>query len=284
MYYLLIAILYPLSLLPPGILYLLSDTVYVLLYYVTGYRKDVVRDNLVNAFPEKNAKEIEQIMRRFYRSFCDQWIETVKLLSISEYELNKRVKGNWEEFQALDAEGKNTYAMLGHTFNWEWANVACQYNCAQQFAGVYLPVTNKAFDRLMLRIRSRSGSWLISMKAKKSAFQRLNTVRYIVGLMADQNPSVTEVATWLPFMHREAPFFRGAEAMARRAKAAVVFAGIKKTKRGYYEIQLHRFCSDASQVEQGEILQAYVKFIEQQLHDQPENWLWSHRRWKHVKK
>jgi KDO2-lipid IV(A) lauroyltransferase len=85
-------------------------------------------------------------------------------------------------------------------------------------------------------------------------------------------------------MHREAPFFRGAEAMARRAKAAVVFAGIKKTKRGHYEIELHRFCDDASQLQQGEVLQAYVQFIEKQLHDQPENWLWSHRRWKHVRK
>lgn len=284
MYYLLIAILYPLSLLPLGILYLLSDVAYFLLYYVTGYRKDVVRDNLVHAFPEKSPAETEQIMRRFYRSFCDQWIETVKLLSVSERELNRRVKGNWEVFRALDAEERNTYALLGHTFNWEWANVACQYNSPQQFAGVYLPVTNKAFDRLMLRIRSRSGSWLISMKAKKSAFQRLNTVRYIVGLMADQNPAVTEVAAWVPFMHREAPFFRGAEAMARRAGAAVVFAGIKKIKRGYYEIQLHRFCADASQLKQGEILQAYVRFIEQQLREQPENWLWSHRRWKHVRR
>lgn len=284
MYYLLLAILYPLSLLPLPVLYLLSDATYFLLYPIAGYRKSVVRDNLVHAFPGKSAAEINRIMRRFYRSFCDQWIETVKLLSISQKELNRRVTGNWDVFRELDAEGRNTYALLGHTFNWEWANVACQYNSPQQFAGVYLPLTSKPFDRLMLRIRSRSGSWLISMKAKKSAFQRLNTVRYIVGLMADQNPSVTEVATWLPFMHREAPFFRGAEAMARRAKAAVVFAGIKKTRRGYYEIQLQRFCTDASQTEQGEVLKAYVRFVEQQLQEQPENWLWSHRRWKHVRR
>lgn len=284
MYYLLLAILYPLSLLPLPVLYLLSDFAFVLLYYVTGYRKKVVLDNLSHAFPEKTAEELQQIMRRFYRSFCDQWIETVKLLSITKRSLNKRVKGNWEVFEALDREGKNAYALLGHTYNWEWANVACQFNAPQQFAGFYQPVSNKAFDRLMMRMRSRGGGWLISMKAIKEGFQRLQGVRHIVGMIADQNPGAPDVAMWLPFMHREAPFFKGPEQMSRRAKGAVVFAGIKKIKRGHYQITLQKIWDDASVTTTGEITETYVDFMEQQLRAQPENWLWSHRRWKHKRK
>ena len=280
MYYLLLFILYPLSLLPLWVLYLLSDFTFVLLYHVTGYRKGVVMDNLKHAFPEKTEQELREIMRRFYRSFCDQWIETLKLLSISPKNLNKRITGNWEVFHDLDKEGKNAYALLGHTFNWEWASAAVQLNAPQKFAGFYQPVSNKAFDKLMLRLRG-FGGWFISMKAIKEGFQKLQGTRHIVGMIADQNPGAPDVAMWLPFMHREAPFFKGPEQMSRRAKGAVVFAAIKKVKRGHYQITLEKKWDDASVTSAGEITQAYVRFMEQQLNNQPENWLWSHRRWKH---
>lgn len=280
MYYLLLFILYPLSLLPLRVLYLFSDAIYVLLYYVAGYRKPLVLDNLTKAFPEKTETEIKAICKQFYKNFCDQWIETLKLLSISEKELNRRMKGNWEVFHQLHSKGKNTYALLGHTFNWEWANVVCQYNAPQQFAGIYMPVTNAAFDRLMQRIRTRSGAWLISMKAKRG-FQKLDGVQYIVGLIADQNPPVIKTASWHNFMNREAPFFNGPELLAKRAKAAVVFAGIRKIKRGYYEVQLIPYADDASTLQNGKLMQDYVLFMEEQIRNQPANWMWTHNRWKH---
>lgn len=280
MYYLLLFILYPLSLLPLRMLYLLSSGMYLVLYYVIGYRKQLVLDNLRQAFPEKSKEEIGHICKKFYHSFCDQWIETLKLLSISEKELNRRIKGNWVVFHQLYDEGRNTYALLGHTFNWEWANVACQYNSTQQFAGVYMPLESNAFDRVMQRIRTRSGAWLISMKAKRG-FSKLDGVQYIVGLMADQNPSVVKAATWHMFLHREVPFFNGPELLAKRAKAAVVFAGIKKVKRGYYEIDLQPYAYDASTLPPGKMMADYVSFMERQIREQPENWMWTHNRWKH---
>lgn len=280
MYYLLLAILYPLSLLPLPVLYLLSDAMYFLVFRLVGYRKELVYDNLRHAFPDKRTDELHTIRKQFYRNFCDQWMETIKLLSISERELNKRITGNWHVFHQLHEKEKNAYALLGHTFNWEWANVVCQYNVRQQFAGFYMPVDNAAFDRLMMKARARSGAWLISMKAKK-AMQRLADVQYIIGLVADQNPSALQHAVWLEFMNRETAFFSGPEKLARRAKAAVVLAGIKKIKRGYYSIQLELLTEDASQTEEGFVMQQYVQFMEQQLHDQPANWLWTHRRWKH---
>ncbi len=283
MYHLLLAILYPVSLLPLRILYGISDAGYFVIYHLLGYRKEIVRSNLVHAFPAKSAGEIEVIMKRFYRSFCDQWIETVKLLSMSSGNLNKRMKGNWEVLQKLAAEGRNSYLLTGHTFNWEWANAAVAINTPQAYACVYLPASSKAFDRLMLRIRTRLGALMISMKGLLSGFKQLAGKQYILGLAADQNPAVTEVAEWLPFMNREAPFFRGPEQMPRRAKAAVVLIGIRKEGRGYYKATLERLCDDASVMEAGSILRGYVGFIERQMELQPENWLWSHRRWKHVR-
>jgi len=264
------------------VLYLLSDLACFVLFDIAGYRKKVVMDNLRHAFPEKSEQEIKHIARKFYHSFCDNWLEMLKLLTISKEDLMSRMMGNWEIFKQLDDEGLNTYALLGHTFNWEWGSVITQYHAPQQFAGVYMPLANKGMDRLIERIRTRSGAWLISMKAKKG-FQRLNGVRYIVGLIADQNPSNMNGALWLPFMHREAPFFKGPEQLARRAKAAVIFAGIKKVRRGHYAIHFEILTRDASHMQDGEIMKAYVLFMEQQLRTQPENWLWTHKRWKHTR-
>jgi KDO2-lipid IV(A) lauroyltransferase len=282
MYYVLLIVLYPLSLLPLRVLYVLSDILYVVGYLLAGYRKDVVLENLQHAFPEKSIDELKKIRKDFYRAFFDQWIETLKLLSVSEKELKRRIQGNWEVFHRLHREGKNTYAMLGHTFNWEWANVVCQYEVEQQFAGIYMPVDNAAFDRLLQRTRKRSGAMLISMKAKKGMLQ-LQAKQYIVGLMADQNPSNMQQVAWLNFMHREAPFFNGPEKLARRTKAAIVFAGIKKVRRGHYKVHLQCVTEDASQEPEGQILKQYVSFMEQQLHEQPANWLWTHKRWKYKK-
>jgi KDO2-lipid IV(A) lauroyltransferase len=122
------------------------------------------------------------------------------------------------------------------------------------------------------------------MKALKTGLSALRDRQYILALAADQNPSVPDVAEWLIFMNREAPFFKGPEQMSRRAKAAVVFAGISKIKRGYYRINLYRFCDDASKTNAGDILKGYVSFLETELRKQPENWLWTHRRWKHTRK
>lgn len=281
MYYLLLIIFYPISLLPMWLLYRLADVAYLILYYLMGYRRQIVYDNLKHAFPNKTDKELIQIQKANYKHFCDQWIETLKLLSISRKELDRRVVANWEVFQRLGEEQKNTYALMGHTFNWEWANVACAWNVPQLYACIYLPLSSSPFDKMMLKIRSQSGALMISMKALKKGLVQLRDTTYILGQAADQNPSVTEVAEWLPFMNREAPFFRGTEQMARRAKAAVVFVGLKRVKRGYYEINLQHQCDDASLEEVGSILKSYVNFMEQQLTHQPENWMWTHRRWKH---
>jgi Kdo2-lipid IVA lauroyltransferase/acyltransferase len=279
-YYLLIFLLYPLSLLPLPVLYVAADGLYVLLYYVVRYRRKVVGDNLLHAFPEKSPHERLAIERQFYRNFCDQWMEMLKLLTITREELNRRMPGNWEVFHALNDARINSYSLLGHTFNWEWANVACQWNAPQQFLGVYMPVKNAGVNRLLCRIRTRGGGLLVSMKAKKGLSAPTNRT-FTMGLIADQNPSNLKAALWQPFMHREAPFFKGPEQLARRHKGAVVLAVMSKERRGHYRVVLKLFTDDASALPEGEVMKAYVQFLAQQLQREPANWLWSHKRWKH---
>jgi KDO2-lipid IV(A) lauroyltransferase len=281
MYYLLLILLYPLAALPLRVLYVLSDVFYFFVYHVFGYRKELVLDNLKHAFPEKSEKEIRVICAKFYRNFCDQWIEMLKLLTITEKELSRRFTGNWELLEQLRIEGRNAYVFLGHTFNWEWANVASQYNIKQQMAGVYLPLESKAFDRFVLKLRKRANGMMVSMKAKKEAFAELNKVQHVLGLIADQNPSNLNNVQWVKFMGREAPFFIGSAYMAKKGKVAIVLSKIVKLKRGYYQLVMERLCDDASSMDAEVIVHAYVSHLEEQIRQQPENWMWTHRRWKH---
>ncbi len=265
---------------PFWLLYRISDLCFVLIYYVWGYRKNIVLNHLTQSFPEKSTTELKQIGKQFYLSFCDQWIETLKLMSISKASLNKRIKGNWQVFEALAKANKNVYALLGHRFNWEWANVACSYNSVQQFAGIYLPLSSKIADRLMLYIRKRSGSVLIPADNMLPYLKDLKNNVHIIGFMADQTPANLKTATWFQFFNKPAPFLNTPEKAARRAKTAVVYAGIKKLKRGYYSIELTKISNDASLEEEGFITRKYVQMLHNEILQQPYNWLWTHRRWK----
>lgn len=282
MYYLLLVILYPISWLPFFLLYRISDLGYFIIYHILGYRKEVVWDNLKHAYPAKTDAELERIRRKFYLNFCDQWIETIKLLSISPEALNRRFRADWSIAQRVLAAKSPAYLLIGHCFNWEWATSAMAQNIpGGKFVALYLPLTSPAFDRLMLKLRSRTGAVMVSMKNLKGGLQKAAGLNHVLGLAADQNPAVTEVADWISFMHRPAPFFRGPDQMPRRAKAPVMMGGVRKVKRGYYEATLEVLTMDASQLGQGEVLRAYVKFLEDALEAQPEIFLWSHRRWKH---
>ncbi|OSZ82754.1 hypothetical protein CAP35_05685 [Chitinophagaceae bacterium IBVUCB1] len=281
MYYLLLILLYPIAALPLRVLYVISDVLCLLLYRVFRYRADVVMDNLRHAFPDKDEAAINAITKDFYKSFCDQWIEMLKLLSVSNKELTRRFTGNWDILEQLRQENRNAYVLMGHCFNWEWANVVSQLNIRQQMAGVYLPLENKAFDRFVLKLRNRAGGMMISMKARKEAFAMLQQKLHVLGLIADQNPSNLNNVLWVNFLHRDAPFFVGLAYMAQKNKAAIVLSNIVKTKRGHYQLTMERLCDDASAMQAEDIVHAYVKHLEKQIRYQPANYMWTHRRWKH---
>lgn len=283
MYYLLLIFFYPLAALPLRVLYIISDVVYFFLFRIFRYRVDVVTDNLRSAFPEKTAAEIKDITRQFYHNFCDQWIEMLKLLSVSDEELSERFTGNWEVLEQLRLENRNAYVLMGHSFNWEWANVVSQLNIKQQMAGVYLPLENKAFDRFVLKLRNRAGGMMISMRLRKEAFAELSKKLHVLGLIADQNPSNLNNVLWVNFMHRDAPFFVGLAYLAQKNRAAIVLSKIVKNSRGYYKMTMKRLCDDASTMPADDIVRQYVAFLEEQIHEQPESYMWTHRRWKHTK-
>lgn len=281
MYYLLLFIFTILSWVPLRVLYLFSDILYVTLYHVFKYRKEVTMHNLQLSFPEKNNEELIQIAKKFYKNLCDSVVETIKLFSISKIELNKRMSCNWEEFDKMTVENRNGQAYMSHQFNWEWATVLCNWQAPRRFTGLYMPLTNKAFDKLYLYLRARSGTLLIKVQDMQKEMSAVQQEKILWGFIADQNPSDPKRVSWNQFLNRKTAFFKGPEFVARRYNNIVYFGEIVKIKRGYYSIKIKLAYDNPKYTQEGEITEAYVRHLEDSIKRQPENWVWSHRRWKH---
>jgi len=280
MYYIIYPIFYLLSLLPWRVLYFISDGVYGLIYYVFGYRKEVVMKNLVIAFPGKTEIERIRIAKDFYHNFTDTFIETIKLISVSDKEFDKRFTSNIEVINELYDTGKNAQMFTGHFFNWEFANLGFARNAKFPLVFVYLPLGNKAFNKIIVDLRARYGSMMLSSAEFKHKFKEIVHGRYALGLAADQNPGSPDNAYWVPFFNRLTPFFPGPEKGAKTNNMICAFGHFYKIKRGYYHFQFEIITTTPNDLEPGELTRQYVALLEKAIRKEPANYLWSHRRWK----
>lgn len=283
MYYLVYAFLYLLSLLPYCLLYALSDGIAFLLMHVIHYRKEVLHKNLSIAFPEKSEEERTVIIRKFYRHFTDNFIETIKLLSISEKEIQRRFKTiNPELIGQLAQEGKDVTVVLGHFFNWEYANQAYALQIPQSLIVVYMPLSSPIFERIFVKLRTRFKTKLVAATKYAQEIKQFQSERKTLILVGDQNPGMVDRSFWTPFFGKMSPFVNGPEKSARFADNAVLFCHIKATeKRGFYTSQVELITHDARETSKGEITKKVRDILEKDITEQPWNYLWSHNRFRH---
>lgn len=281
MYYIVFGFFYLISHLPMRMLYIISDGVYLVVYYFIGYRKKIVMGNLAIAFPEKSNAERVKIAKAFYHNLIDSFIETIKLITASKRFLQKRVTANWEVLEPLFAKGKNCQLHLGHTFNWEWGHHVLSSFTKYQVLVVYMPLSNALLEKLMYNLRVRHGSKFIAAGNMSRAMEEFKDTRYLLGLVADQSPGKLHSAYWMNFFNMPTGFISGPEIGARTGNLPVVFASIVKPKRGYYHAVLEVACEEPALLKEGELTLQYARYMEKVIRANPEMWLWSHRRWKH---
>lgn len=283
LFYLFYTLVWIITLLPLRVLYILSDFLYLILFFFPGYRKKVVSTNLKNAFPEKTNAERRAIEKKFYRHLADMFIETTKIIHLSEKENRERFTiENPELLSRLFSEGKDIIAVLGHYNNWELMTVLPRlfdYN----FISVYKPLKNKYFERLLNSFRSRYGNVLtpMSMVIREIISHKKNNIRTFTVLLSDQTPAKGDIQFWTHFLSQDTPVYLGAEKIARKYGMAVVFLNYRKVKRGYYSMKYEIICENAADMPEYAVTEAHVKRLEEIIRENPEYWIWSHRRWKH---
>ena len=278
---------YLIALTPFGLLYLKSDIYAFLLYHVVRYRRKVVRDNLVKSFPEKSIQEIKKIEKRFYRNFCDLTVEICKLMRMKPDEMASRVTfTNPELLQSLYEKGRSVFTSIPHSGNWEWYGKLMHTVSKHKASAIYKKVKNPYFEDFMKKLRMNFDQdreeMIEASTALKTLVRRKDMVNAIL-IVADQSPRGVASDYWTDFLHHDTCWFYGLEKMARLLDYAVVFVEMKRLGRGRYSVTFDLICEDPKSMEEGAIMEQYVRRVERFIQEKPDNWLWSHRRWKHTR-
>lgn len=280
---LLYALLWSLSLLPWFVLYRISDLLTLIGFYGVKYRKKVVLDNLAIAFPEKTQAERNRIAWKFYRLLMDTLVESIKLITLSKEATQKKFTGDASVINEVMSKGRNLQVMAMHNFNWELVNHNISMQLTYPFIGVYMPIANPFFENLMRKIRTRYGTKLIRATKFREEFPAYKNIHHILALVADQSPGDPNKAFWYPFFGKLTPFVTGPERGARMNGTAVLFGHFYPVRRGHYTFDWKIVTENAAELPEGELTRMYVEFVEASIRKSPENYLWSHRRWKHAK-
>lgn len=282
-YILTYSLVWMLHLLPERILYLISDLLYLLAYYVVGYRKKVVYNNLEKAFPDYNQPEIRRTAKRFYHHLCDIMLESAVFHFYSEKKALKKITyKNPELLNEIHRSGKHVMAVVGHYGNWEYLSTLCLVT-DHPFIGIYKPLKNKYFDQMVVRNRTRFGANVTPMEKIARLLIDYNNRKepVLTVFLGDQRPMFHQIQYWTKFMGRDTPMYLGTEKLARKLDAAVVFLKFRKPKRGRYEVEAELICDEPGRLKPYEITERHVRILEEMIREEPAYWLWSHRRWKH---
>ena len=285
-YRLLYGLTYAVSLLPFWLLYLIADFFFLLVYFIIRYRRKIVWKNLSTSFPEKSEAELRQISRQFYRWLCDYFVETVKLLSISNERLLRRIEFRGvEQLEECFDRGQDCAAILGHYCNWEWLSatgLAFHRHPNAVMGLIYHPLYNDAFDRLFIDIRKAHGGDCIP---KKDILRHLLTYRRdgrrsLFGYISDQSPRWKDIHLFLPFLNHETPVFTGGERIMRKMDDAVFYLDMERPCRGKYVCTMRLISAHAAQEEENAITHRYFQMLEENIRRAPAYYLWTHNRWK----
>lgn len=288
MQYLAFIIVYPIlffiSILPFRVLYFFSDLAYILVYYIIGYRKSTVKLNLKLTLPHLTDEERIRVEKKFYRHFCDSFIEMIKTMTISDKEIAKRFKlENIEIVHEFERKGKSIVLICAHYGSYEWLLIMNKYLTTHKGFGVYKKIRNKYFDKLVRDIRGKFEAELIDTK-ETIPLMRENQKKGILayyGFISDQSPKIYRVPYWGMFFGMEVPVQTGAEMLAKKLDMNVMFVKGKKLKRGYYSAEFIPFEETPKDVPNFEITDRFLRLLEQQITEEPAYYLWTHKRFKH---
>jgi KDO2-lipid IV(A) lauroyltransferase len=270
------------ALLPLCVAYVISDGFYFLAYYLIGYRKKVVKENLTRSFPQKTPEEITRISKKYYHFLCDLLIEALKGVSMSKKQVLKRHKLlNEELIEPYYKAGRSIVGVSGHYANWEWAALSGGIQVPYPLIAFYKPMSNRYIDVYMKKRRAKFNCTLASIKETYSTFEQNYKRPSVFMMVGDQSPTNLKECFWIDFLNQDTPCLHGIEKYARMYNLPVVYVDIQRVKRGYYEMTFTVLTENPTELPTGGVNQLYFSKLESVIKADPAYWLWSHRRWKH---
>ncbi len=288
MYYCVYGAMKLISLLPFCCIYLISDFLYYIVYYVVKYRRKVVTENLRYSFPQKTAKELQIIEKKFYHHFCDLVLETLKLISATDKQMAKRMKYiNVDDMEKHYKENRSVMLLTSHYGNWEWTSTFSRHLPEDKpVYQVYKKLKSTTFDKIMYKIRKKFGAENVEMRnLLRTMIQMKNEGKLgLFGMLSDQSPNPKSIHYTTQFLSQKTAVITGTEKLAQKFDYPIYYVRLKKVKRGYYECSTIPLSLSAKDNTGFEVSEKYMRLLEQDILNAPEYWLWTHKRWKHTRK
>ena len=283
-YYTAYPLLYLVSRLPFALVYTLSDLLCFIIHRLVGYRKEIVRSNIKRALPHYSEAEYKRIEKEFYRHFCDIFLEIIKSMGMTKEEMLTRFQvKNIEVLTQFEQEKRSVFILCGHYASWEWM-MSLGNRMKHTGYGIYRPIRNPYFNRLIQRIRSRHNAFMIPQQEAAEIIRTRESINEcgVYGFASDQSPRPTPKTYWRTFMGTEVPVYTGAERLARELNIPLVYGEINRVKRGFYEVEFKLLSAQPKTTEVNEITDRYTDWLETQISQDPTQYMWSHRRFKYA--
>jgi KDO2-lipid IV(A) lauroyltransferase len=273
------------TLLPLKILYIFSDLLYFVLYYLISYRRKVVENNLKNSFPEKTNEERQLIEKKFYRHLADLIVEILKITHMSiKVQLKRFTYTNLDIIDKLRKNKRDIIAIVGHYNNWEWPTLLPDFTKYKTLI-IYKPLQNKYFNDFMNNHRSKFGIDLTptSHVIRDIIDNKRKNINTLSIFISDQIPARGDIKYWTTFLNQDTAVYTGAGKIAAKYDMAMIFFNIQKVKRGYYNLDVELLHEHTSGLSEEVLTDTHVRRLDEIIREIPEFWIWSHRRWKHKK-
>ena len=284
-YILTLPFIYFLALLPFRLMYIFSDFLSFVLYRIIGYRKQVVRANLIRTGFGDDPAQCFAIEKAVYKHFCDLYLETFKSLTLSKSQIQKRfVVNNTSLIQDFAIQGKSVIMMCGHYASYEWL-LSMGYYSDHTAYGIYAPLANPYFNKLVIKARRRFGAFLIPRRETVSSIKKHaeNNHLALYGFASDQSPKIKRKTYFRSFFGIEVPVFTGAERIAKEHDIPVLMAKVRRVKRGFYETEIIVLSKDPKEVKDFEITDHFTEELESLIKEDPSHYLWTHNRFKRLR-
>jgi len=281
-FYLCLPFFYVIAMLPFNCIYVISDALYYMAYYVIRYRRQIVADNLAQTFPKKSLLFYKKLEKAFYHHLCDLLLEHLKSLLITPQALNKRCKfSNPDLLQTAYKNGQHIILLSGHQGNWEWVASTLALQKWHTIYAIYKRLKNPHFNNLIARIRQRFGRKILLDRGAFKYMCRYPTHSPIAtAILADQMPNSIQNAYMITFLGQPTYVNDELAKVIHRLNFPVFFIDVKKEKRGHYVLEAKLLFEQPQLVTPRCITESYMNHIENAIDQQPATWLWSHRRWK----
>lgn len=271
-------------------------------WFVSGpmhYRRDVVMINLARSFPEKKYSELRKIADDFYKHFGDLFAETFWFAGSHD---TKRLRDSHicemehaDVLNRLYNDCPGVIVLTSHLGNWELTGGILNYVYApdkvdfgeKNTTVVYKELSNSFWDKVFgdnrcapIAKENKETCYVESRKILRFVIAHRNEKRLYI-FPTDQCPyKYASAHTMDNFMHQPTLTMTGGAALAHKFGFAVVYMAFKKKEDFGYKMSFREICPDASKFTPEDIMNKFYSYLEEDVNAQPENYLWTHKRWK----